>query len=77
MEYGNRNPIWKWWFDLEYKDDKVVAAAKTNQRDLRPDRPIPKGQKITLFPPETIPPYDYKGAWSVKENKKRETVPNT
>ena len=76
MEYGNRNPLWKWWFDIEYKGDKIVAAEKTNQRDLRPDRPIPKGQKITLFPPEMIPPYDHKEAWPVKENKKRVEVPN-
>ncbi|MFQ5613210.1 MAG: reductive dehalogenase, partial [Anaerolineae bacterium] len=56
LEYGQRNPLWKWWLDLEWRDGKLVRPAKTNQRDLHPRRPIPLKQKIALYPAEVNPP---------------------
>lgn len=56
LGYGKRNIIWKWWLDLEWRDGKYVRPKKTNERDLRPNRPIPKTQKIALYPAEFNPP---------------------
>ncbi|MEM7134205.1 MAG: reductive dehalogenase [Chloroflexota bacterium] len=68
MEYGNRNWAWKWWWDLETVDGKVTQPKKTNDRQLRPDRNIPTRQKITLYPPETLPAPDFQGVWPVREH---------
>ena len=56
LGYGKRNPLWKWWLDLEIRDGKVSRPANTNQRDLQLKRPIPKDKKIPIYPVETIPP---------------------
>ena len=40
LGYGKRNPLWKWWLDLEIRDGKVSRPANTNQRDLQLKRPI-------------------------------------
>jgi reductive dehalogenase len=56
LEYGKLNPAWKWWLDLEKRDDKLIRPKKTNRRDLRPNRPVPKKQKIALYPAEVNPP---------------------
>jgi ferredoxin len=58
LEYGKRVPVWKWWFDLEKRDGKIVKPEKTNQRDLRRDRQPPPKQKTALYPAETNPPPD-------------------
>jgi len=39
LGYGTRNPVKKWWFDLEIVDGVCVEAA-ANQRDLNLDRKI-------------------------------------
>ena len=56
MGYGKRNPLWKWWLDLEIRNGKVVKPDKTNQRDLQIKRPRPVNQRIALYPAETNPP---------------------
>jgi reductive dehalogenase len=56
LGYGKRNPLWKWWLDLEIRDGKVSRPANTNQRDLQLKRPIPKNKIIPIYPVETIPP---------------------
>ena len=33
-----------------------IKPAKTNQRDLQVKRPLPRNQKIAVFPAETNPP---------------------
>lgn len=56
---GARNPIKKWWFDLEMvKGIAIHPVAGTNQRDLSPDRgsKLAAAQKLAMFPPSLQPP---------------------
>ena len=63
LRYGKRNPIKKWWLDLEIVDKKVVKPQGANQRDLELDRAVPAGNEgIALYPIETLPPADQKTA---------------
>ena len=55
---GARNPIKKWWFDLEVvRGIAIHPVSGTNQRDLSPDRgdKLAKAQKLAMFPPELQP----------------------
>jgi ferredoxin len=56
--HGRRNPVKKWWFDLEWIDGVAVTPPQgTNERDLGPDLVIdPAAVKIALFPLELRPP---------------------
>ncbi len=68
LEYGARNPIQKWWLDLEIPAaeraaKKVVAAAGTNRRDLTLERRVSgTNERIAVFPVETLPTADQKEA---------------
>jgi hypothetical protein len=56
---GARNPVKRWWFDLEMVDGVAVApAAGTNARDLDPSRAdkLAAAQKVAVFPPHLQPP---------------------
>lgn len=55
LDYGQRVTEWKWWFDLEWKDGRIIRPEKTNRRDLRPQRQPPPRQDITFYPWETVP----------------------
>ena len=55
---GERNPVKRWWFDLEIVDGVAVAPrAGVNERDLDPARAgkLAAGQKLAFFPPELQP----------------------
>jgi reductive dehalogenase len=55
---GARNPIKKWWFDLEMVQGIAIhPVAGTNQRDLSPDRggKLAAAQKLAMFPPSLQP----------------------
>lgn len=55
---GERNPVKRWWFDLEIVDGVAVhPAAGTNERDLDPGREarLAAGQKLACFPPALQP----------------------
>jgi ferredoxin len=55
---GVRNPLKRWWFDLEIVDGVAVRPrAGTNERDLELGREakLAAGQKLALFPPELQP----------------------
>ena len=55
---GVRNPVKRWWFDLEIVDGVVQApAAGTNARDLSPGREskLAATQKLAFFPPALQP----------------------
>jgi ferredoxin len=55
---GARNPLKRWWFDLEMLDGVAVAPpAGTHERDLDPGRAdkLAAGQKLALFPPHLQP----------------------
>ena len=55
---GARNPVKRWWFDLEIVDGVAVAPiAGVNERDLdlgRQDK-LAAGQKLAFFPPQLQP----------------------
>jgi hypothetical protein len=56
---GKRNPVKKWWFDLEVIDGiAVVPPGGTNERDLSLARGdvLAPSQKLAMFPPLLQPP---------------------
>jgi reductive dehalogenase len=54
---GARNPVKRWWFDLEIVDGVAVKPAAANERDLDLGRgeKLAKTQKLAFFPPELQP----------------------
>ena len=54
---GERNPVKRWWFDLEIVEGKVVKPQGVNQRDLDVGRAekLAKTQKLAFFPPPLQP----------------------
>ena len=55
---GERNPVKRWWFDLEIVDGNAVApVAGVNERDLDLERKgkLAVGQKLAFFPPALQP----------------------
>jgi ferredoxin len=53
---GKRNPIKKWWLDLEVVDGVCVAPKGTNERDIDTSLNIdPAKQKMALFPASMMP----------------------
>jgi ferredoxin len=62
---GQRNPVKRWWFDLEIVDGVAVKPAAANERDLDFGRAekLAKTQKLAFFPPELQP----KGGTTLKE----------
>ena len=55
---GERNPVKRWWWDLEIVDGVARApAAGVNERDLSPgrDERLASAQKIAVFPPHLQP----------------------
>jgi ferredoxin len=55
---GMRNPVKRWWFDLEVVDGLAGhPVAGTNERDLELERVrLGERQKLAMFPPELQPP---------------------
>ncbi len=54
---GVRNPVKRWWFDLEIVDGVCVTPRGVNQRDLdlvRGDK-LAREQKLAFFPPAVQP----------------------
>ena len=62
---GARNPVKRWWFDLEIVDGVAVKPAAANERDLSPGREdkLAKTQKLAFFPPALQP----KGGTTLQE----------
>jgi reductive dehalogenase len=60
LGHGVRNPVKKWWLDLEIVDGKCVIPPKgVNARDLNLDHKIdPAQQKIAYYPANVMPPPD-------------------
>jgi ferredoxin len=54
---GARNPVKRWWLDLEIVDSVVVKPAGANERELDPSRAgrFGKNQKLAYFPPALQP----------------------
>ena len=62
---GARNPVKRWWFDLEIVDGVAVQPAAANERDLDFGRAekLAQAQKLAFFPPELQP----KGGTTLKQ----------
>lgn len=62
MGYGIRNPVKRWWWDLENKEkDGPVGRAEANERDLHLDRTKQKDHRPgAVYPPERWPAPDRK-----------------
>jgi len=73
LDYGKRNPVKKWWWDLEIVDRKVTVPENVNQRDLNKNPEAPSVQRLGLYPRDTIPDPARKEAAPVdrKEGMKR------
>jgi ferredoxin len=54
---GARNPVKRWWFDLEIVDGVAVPPRGTNAHDLQPGREdkLAAQQKLACFPPALQP----------------------
>jgi ferredoxin len=60
LGHGVRNPVKKWWFDLEITEDGVVEPKGVNQRDLDLDKVLDPGkQKMAYYPASMMPPPDH------------------
>lgn len=58
LGHGKRNPIKKWWFDLEVIKNRTVKPRGTNQRDLSLDRNVEKlkaKHKVAVYPADKNP----------------------
>jgi ferredoxin len=62
---GERNPVKRWWFDLEIVEGVAVKPAAANERDLDFGRAekLAKVQKLAFFPPNLQP----KGGTTLKQ----------
>ena len=58
--HGRRNPVKKWWWDLEIMDGVASRPrAGTNARDLDPDGDMaPEKQKLAIYPADMNPAPD-------------------
>jgi hypothetical protein len=63
LGHGVRNPVKKWWLDLEIVDGKCVLPPKgVNARDLNLDHKIdPAQQKMAYYHASMMPPPDLAG----------------
>jgi hypothetical protein len=78
MGNGRRNPVKKWWFDLEVIDGSCVIPVKgVNQRELNVAHSIDPGkQKMAYYPANVMPvpndlrpqPVDRKTAMATAKN---------
>jgi ferredoxin len=74
---GKRNPVKKWWFDLEVVDDVCIEPVKgVSQRELNLSRKLdPAKQKMAYYPASMMPvpndlspqPVDRKAAMAIGE----------
>ncbi len=55
---GMRNPVKRWWLDLEMINGVCVSPSGVNERDLDLDRTnkLAENQKLAFFPPHLQPP---------------------
>ncbi|MBS0245603.1 MAG: Fe-S protein [Proteobacteria bacterium] len=57
--HGRRNPVKKWWLDLELVGGAAVTPKGTNARDLDVDRVVdPAAQKMAYYHANMMPPPD-------------------
>ncbi len=72
---GNQNETHRWWFDLDNDNGKIVVPKATNEKGIRPDKPIPKNHRVSNYTVDMLPkfddlgavPFDRKGGWELKD----------
>lgn len=81
LAYGKRNPIKKWWLDLEVVDGVCVIPKATNERDLDLDKdtsgdksPVGYYSANTMPPPNTSEPVLINHRDAIKRGEELETV---
>ena len=67
LRQGVRNPVKKWWLDMEIVDGVCVDPTKgVNQRDLNLDHKIVASeQKMAFYHADQMPPADQEGPYAV------------
>ncbi|MEE8436389.1 MAG: reductive dehalogenase [bacterium] len=59
LGHGRRNPVKRWWLDVELVEKRIVPARGVNERDLSFTFPVaPEKQKIAHYPADMNPPPD-------------------
>jgi reductive dehalogenase len=56
LSFGRRVAGLKWWFDMEWRGDKLVRPKRINQRKLRRERTAPPRQNIRFYGLDSLPP---------------------
>ena len=59
---GNQNETHRWWFDLDNDNGKIVVPKATNEKGIRPDKPIPKNHRVSNYTVDMLPKFDDLGA---------------
>jgi ferredoxin len=69
---GKRNPVKRWWFDLELVDDVAVRPVGTNERDLDLENDTdPDNQKLAVYTVDMNPGPEQTGAVPVDRKEAR------
>jgi hypothetical protein len=59
LQNGVRNPVKRWWLDLELVGGVAVTPKATNERDIDPARKVdPANQKMAYYHASMMPPPD-------------------
>lgn len=75
LGYGTRNPVKKWWLDLEIVDGVTVRPASTNQRDLDVKHPMNlTTEKIVYHHADMMPPPGAGGAVELDRKAAKESA---
>ncbi len=69
LSYGKRNPVKKWWWDLEIVNRRVTVPKDVNKRDIKTAPDKPRAQRLGLYTAETIPDPDRKETEPVDRKK--------
>ncbi|MEM9776686.1 MAG: reductive dehalogenase, partial [Chloroflexota bacterium] len=72
LEYGKRMPNWNWWWNHEWRGEKIEKPKKTNERNLRPGREAPTTvRNVTYYGIESAPPPDAKESIPIRKPRKK------
>jgi len=62
LGYGQRNPVKRWWQDLEIIEGRAQIPKATNERNLKPSTAVrDKASPVGYYPAADLPPAEAKG----------------
>jgi|GEM_PF-31865 len=75
---GRRNPVKKWWWDLDTdKQGNILIAKRSNERELSYRPPLsPEEQTLGCYPAEDLPPPGHPEPHDVDRNQGKERYQN-